>query len=79
MCDTVTLPQLLHDLEVKLGHYHEQHGRAYATVRQKSKIRYDHTQANKQNDINHIDYVIHHDDEVKVREYTQFITREFRI
>jgi hypothetical protein len=61
---------------VELGHYHEQHGKAYETVRYKSKIRFDHRQANQENDINHIDYVINHNDEIQVRECTQFISCE---
>ncbi len=79
MCDSVLLPQLLDNLETELGNYYEQHGKSYAAVRQKSKIWTDHTQANKQNDINHIDYVVPPCDEEKLREYTQFISWECRI
>jgi hypothetical protein len=42
----------------------------------KSKVKTDHMMANKESDINHIDYCIPPDDDEKKKQYTQFISRE---
>ncbi len=38
VCDSVTLPQLLSNLEEELGNYCSEHGKCYASVREKSKL-----------------------------------------
>jgi hypothetical protein len=73
------LPELLRTLESELGHYYEEHGQCYNYVKQKSKLRADHTQANKENDINHLDFILPAGNEMMFREYSQFISRECRI
>jgi hypothetical protein len=76
VCDSVRLPVLLQALKDELGRYYEKHGKTYAAV---SKLRTDPMQLNKESDILHIDYIIPEDNEEKLREYAQFITRECRI
>lgn len=79
VCDSVQVPQLLRALEAELSNYHRKHGKSYASVRQKLKIRSDHMQADKENDVNHIDYTIPPGHAAKHMEYSQFISRECRI
>ncbi len=79
VCDSVTVPFLLQCLEEEVGNYFERHGRTFAAVREKSKLRTDPIQVNKEEDIQHIDYSIPDSNEEKLREYTQFISRECRI
>jgi hypothetical protein len=79
VCDSVSVPILLQCLEEELGGYFETHRKSFQTVRQKSKLRTDHLQVSKDSDIMHIEYVIPHEDEDKLREYTQFISRECRL
>ena len=79
MCDSVSVPALLHALEQELGTYYEQHKKTFQAVISRSKLRTDYTQVNKETDIMHIDYVIQPDDEEKLREYTQFISKECRL
>jgi hypothetical protein len=76
VCDSVSVPILLQCLEEELGSYYETHRKSFQTVRQKLKLHTDHLQVSKDSDIMHIEYIIPHDDEDKLREYTQFIYRE---
>jgi hypothetical protein len=75
----VSVPVLLEALEEQLENYHQRHKKTFDYVRSKSKLRTDYTQVNKEMDNMHISYIVPHNDEEKLREYTQFILRECRI
>ncbi len=79
VCDSVAVPLLLQWLQDELGSYHECHWKTFDKIRMKSKLCTDFLQVNKETDIMHIEYVIPYNDEDKVREYTQFISRECRL
>ena len=79
VCDSLSVPLLLQRLEESIGTYHQRHRKAFEAVSSRSKLRTDHMQLNKENDIMHISYVIPQDDEEKLREYTQFISNECRL
>lgn len=76
MCDSVQVSALVEGLDAELGDYYDRYGSHYDAVRSRSKIVTDHMVANKESDINHIDYVIPPDDDEKLKEYTQFILQE---
>jgi hypothetical protein len=69
VCDSVSVPILLQCLEQELGGYSETHQKSFQTVRQKLKLHMDHLQVGKDSDITHIEYIILHEDEDKLREY----------
>jgi hypothetical protein len=46
------------DLDAHLGDYYEKYGKRYHDIQASSKLWVDHTQADMDNDMNHIDYVI---------------------
>lgn len=79
VCDSVSIASLLNSLEQELGEYHARHRRTYEKVRENTKLRTDHMQLDKESDIMHIEYKIPMDSEEKIREYTQFISRECMI
>ena len=79
VCDSVSVPLLLQCLQDQLGQYHEKHRKTFQVIRQKSKLRSDHMQLNKEQDIMHIDYDVPYYDPEKLQEYTQFISQECRI
>jgi hypothetical protein len=76
VCDKVSVSKMRLDLTVHLGDYYEKYGKRYHDTLVASKLRVDHAQVDKDNDINHIDYVIPVNDFQKQRLYTQFIARE---
>jgi hypothetical protein len=76
VCDSVSVPKMLEELTQHLGEYYTKYGKTYEDILAVSKLRVDHSQADKENDINHIDYVIPTNDAQKKRLYTQFIARE---
>ncbi len=67
---------MLDDLEHQLGLYYKNHGRTYQEILSKTKLRTDHMQANKEEDMGHIDFIIPVNDPEKQRQYSQFIARE---
>jgi hypothetical protein len=76
LCDSVSVPKLLRDLECKLGAYHERHGKTYQQILSTTKLRVDHMQADRETDEHHIDYIIPAGSMEKQRQYAQFIARE---
>jgi hypothetical protein len=58
VCDSVSVPALLNSLESQIGAYYEKHGKHYHDIMKRSKILTDCTQASKEADCNHIDYVV---------------------
>jgi hypothetical protein len=70
------VPELLQCFEGELGAYHEKHGREFAVIKEKSKLRVDHMQVNKQSDIMHIEYIVPQGNVEEKREYAQFISNE---
>ncbi len=70
------MPELLQCFEGELGAYHEKHGREFAVIKEKSKLRVDHMQVNKQSDIMHIEYIVPQGNVEEKREYAQFISNE---
>jgi hypothetical protein len=79
VCDSISVPLLLQSLQDELGYYHERHQKTFDEIRKKSKLRTNFLQVDKATDIMHIEYIVPQNDEDKVREYTQFISRECRI
>jgi hypothetical protein len=79
VCDSFSVPFLLQSLQDELGSYHEGHWKTFDEIRKKSKLRTNFLQVDKATNIMHIEYAIPQNDEDKVREYMQFISREFRI
>ncbi len=76
VCDTVQVSVLLSQLEDQLGEYYEQHGSYYDEVIKKFRIVTDHTVTSKELQTNHIDFVLPLDEDEKVKQYAQFISRE---
>jgi hypothetical protein len=76
VCDSVQVAALLSELESELGEYYTRHKAQYEEVQRKSRIVTDHMVANKESQINHIDFVIPPQDTEQTRQYTQFISRE---
>jgi hypothetical protein len=76
VCDSVSVPKLLQELESKLGAYHKRHGKTYQQILSTTKLRVDHMQADRETDDHHIDYVIPAGSMEKQRQYAQFIARE---
>jgi len=76
VCDSVSVPKLLQELESKLGAYHKRHGKTYQQIFSTTKLRVDHMQADRETDDHHIDYVIPASSMEKQRQYAQFIARE---
>jgi hypothetical protein len=79
VCDTVRVKDMLQDLEQQLGLYFEKHKKTYQDIQSQSRLRTDHMQVDKEEDLNHLDYVIPVDNPEKQRQYTQFIARECRL
>jgi hypothetical protein len=79
VCDSVSVPRMLQDLESQLGSYYETHGKTYHQILSSTKLRFDHMQADRETDDHHIDYVIPNNNPEKQRQYTQFIARECRL
>ncbi|MFN9982862.1 MAG: hypothetical protein ACK53Y_23235, partial [bacterium] len=67
---------LLELLEEELGQYHQAHGKTYEEVSRQSRLQYNHMQADKELNPQHIDYIIPVNDVQKQRLYSQFIARE---
>ena len=67
---------LLDDLENQLGRYYDRHDKQYHDIIKRSKLLTDHMQADKENDRNHIDYVVPPLDDERQKEYANFIARE---
>ncbi len=76
VCDTVNVAALLELLEEELGQYHQAHGKTYEEVSRQSRLQYNHMQADKELNPQHIDYIIPVNDVQKQRLYSQFIARE---
>jgi hypothetical protein len=76
VCDSIKVEALLQELEAELGDYYSRNGKQFDDVRKRSKIKTDHTMIGKESDINHIDFIVPDNDAEKVKEYTQFISRE---
>jgi hypothetical protein len=76
VCDEVNTSKMQEDLTVQLGDYYKKYGRRYHDILTASKLWVDHAQVDKENDLNHIEYVIPVNDLQKQRLYTQFIARE---
>jgi hypothetical protein len=76
VCDDVNISKMREDLTVHLGDYYKKYGKRYHDILAASKLWVDHAQVDKENDLNHIDYVIPVNDLQKLRLYTQFIARE---
>jgi hypothetical protein len=76
VCDSIQVPVLLDNLNNELGDYYKKYGSHYEAVKRKTKIVTDHMVANKESDINHIDFVISSDDNEKQKQYAQFVSWE---
>jgi len=76
VCDSTRMEMLLQDLESSVGEYYEKYKNDFHNVQKQTKLRCDPTQADREVDINHIDFVIPEDDLRKKREFSQFIAKE---
>jgi hypothetical protein len=65
VCDSITVEALLSDLNYELGAYYDNYGKQFDDIKMKSRIKTDHIMANKECDINHIDYLLPMDDDKK--------------
>jgi hypothetical protein len=75
VCDSTRTEMLLRDLESSVGDYYNLY-KDFHLVQKDTKLLTDPTQANRETDITHIDYIIPENLPHKKREYTQFIARE---
>jgi hypothetical protein len=58
VCDTITTSALLEELNSVLGRYVESYGSSYGDVRKISILKTDHMHANREGDIQHIDFCL---------------------
>jgi hypothetical protein len=76
VCDSVSVRQLLTDLDSQLGVYYEKHGKRYQDIISRSRLLTNHMQGNKESDELHIDFVVPPMDDEKQKQYANFIARE---
>jgi hypothetical protein len=78
VCNSTRTEFLLHDLKNSVGQYYDKYEIGYHCVQSETKLLTDPTQADREVDIHHIDYVPENKP-MKKREYTQFISKECMI
>jgi len=75
VCDSVRVEALLQELEAELGDYKNRNGKQFDEVLKKRRIQRDHAMVGKESNINHIDFIVPDNNDEKLKQYTQFISR----
>jgi hypothetical protein len=79
VCHSTKTELLLQDLESSIGEYYEKYKIDSHHIQSETKLQTDPTQADREVDVHHIDYVIPDNEPRKKREYMQFTAKECMI